>query len=238
MLNPNSPDAEASEAAILDSWHINAEPWSQLIQGKGIASRKAATNAAILSAIEAAASHSSRALDVGCGEGWLVREMTQRGINTLGIDAIPALIQRAQETSEAPCRFQVMTYADIAQLEEHFDLIVCNFSLFGDRSVVEALHHIAQKLTPEGLCLIQTLHPQTHQPGASYQTGWYPGSWKGFGSAFSSPAPWYFRTLSDWISTFMDQGLWVSAMHEPLHPETQQPASIIFGLRRVVAAHL
>ena len=74
-IDEHSIEEETSETAILNSWRINAKPWRQLIQGEGIASRKAVTNAAILAAIEAVASQDTRALDVGCGEGWLVREM-------------------------------------------------------------------------------------------------------------------------------------------------------------------
>ena len=240
MSNPQQSDTESSESAILDSWRINAEAWSECIQGEGIASRKAVTNAAILAAIEAAASPNTRALDMGCGEGWLARAMGQRGINTLGIDAIPALIASAQQATTDKiaehCRFAVMTYAEIVQIKDVFDLIVCNFSLLGDRSVIDALRGVSHRLTPEGVCLIQTLHPHIHQPGNNYHTGWYPGSWQGFGADFSSPAPWYFRTLSDWICDFQSQGLSVNAIVEPLHPDTQQPASIIFKLRRTIPA--
>lgn len=235
-IDEHSIEEETSETAILNSWRINAKPWRQLIQGEGIASRKAVTNAAILAAIEAVASQDTRALDVGCGEGWLVREMAKRGIHALGIDAIPDLIHSAQQMSAAQnlaaSHFEVMRYADMQRLKGHFDVVVCNFSLFGDASVEEALKNIARHLAPGGVCLIQTLHPHSHQPGEAYRSGWYPGSWKGFGAAFSSPAPWYFRTLSDWIEAFQNQGLYVHQMHEPLHPETQQPASVIFSLRQ------
>jgi hypothetical protein len=61
-----------------------------------------------------------------------------------------------------------------------------------------------------------------------YEDGWRAGSWMGFSADFSDPAPWYFRTISSWIRLLRAGGLNVVEILEPLHPQTQKPASILF----------
>ena len=67
-----------SDASIVDSWHKNASPWTDAVRGNQIESRALITNRAI---IEAVLSRSPRTvLDIGCGEGWLVRALGEHGV--------------------------------------------------------------------------------------------------------------------------------------------------------------
>ncbi|MEM6754398.1 MAG: class I SAM-dependent methyltransferase, partial [Cyanobacteria bacterium P01_C01_bin.38] len=67
MLNFN-------EKSVLDSWNNNASAWINTIENDQIESRKLVTNKAIVDAI---VSYSpATILDIGCGEGWLTRELT------------------------------------------------------------------------------------------------------------------------------------------------------------------
>lgn len=79
-----------------------------------------------------------------------------------------------------------------------------------------------------GHLFVQTLHPHMACGDAPYTDGWRPGSWAGFGPEFSDPAPWYFRTVASWMKLFVDSGLALIELLEPLHPETNKPASIVF----------
>src|SRR4051812_34392403 len=86
-------DKSLSDARILESWHRNASPWTTAVRENQIESRRLVTNAAI---VDAVSSRSPRSvLDLGCGEGWLVRTVSERGIKALGVDAIPSLIDQA-----------------------------------------------------------------------------------------------------------------------------------------------
>lgn len=224
------------EQHILKSWHLNAKAWTTLLQGPGIASRQRSTNAAILNALHhwlPAPEPSVQVLDVGCGEGWLSRALATQGFSVHGIDAIDALIQSAQQQSEAQAniRYEVLAYDRLQQLPaHHYQGLVCNFSLFGEHSVDTLLAAVPQVLAPEGVCVIQTLHPHVHQPGDVYASGWYPGSWAGCDGAFEDPAPWYFRTLAHWLASFRQAGLHLKDLQEPLDPLSGQPASVIFVL--------
>lgn len=74
---------------------------------------------------------------------------------------------------------------------------------------------------------MQTVHPLMACGDAPYADGWRDGSWAGFSSAFTDPAPWFFRTVSSWLALFEEHGLRVVEMREPLHPDSGKPVSLI-----------
>ncbi len=218
------------ETRIIDSWRKNATPWARAVQAQTIASRRLVTNDAIISAVLDCKPKS--VLDVGCGEGWLTRQLSPLVDSIAGIDAIPELIEEAQRRSAH--RFEVMAYDDLASgaLDLTADLMVCNFSLLGKESGDAVVNATQTLLRPGGHLVIQTLHPLMACNEAAYQDGWREGSWLGFDDTFSDPAPWYFRTLESWVALVNTGGLRLVSLREPLHPETGLPASLILTSRR------
>jgi 2-polyprenyl-3-methyl-5-hydroxy-6-metoxy-1,4-benzoquinol methylase len=92
-MNPHSDEK------IIDSWEKNAPQWTVAVRDGQIESRKSVTNKAI---VEAVLSHSPESVvDIGCGEGWLVRELAPRVTRLVGIDAVPALIDQAKTANRA-----------------------------------------------------------------------------------------------------------------------------------------
>ena len=220
--------AQDFEAAILSVWRQNAEPWIAAVQGQRIESRRLATDNAV---IQAALSLKPRsAIDFGCGEGWLVRALAAQGVDVLGLDAVPELIDTAR--AKGGGRFETMSYAQIAAGELHAkaDVAICNFSLLGEASTEAVLAAVPGLLEPGGALLVQTLHPVVACGELPYRDGWREGSWAGCGEGFGQAAPWYFRTLGGWLDTFAACGLRVARIEEPLHPHSGRPASIIFVL--------
>lgn len=213
-----------SEQNIIDSWKKNALPWVAAVRMGEIESRLLVTNKAITDAILAQAPKT--VLDIGCGEGWLVRELNKAGIKSLGIDAVPKLIENAQK--EGGGRFKTITYEGISngEIEEKFDIIVCNFSLFGKESVNRLFQQAPSILNKDGSIIVQTIHPGT-ESREKCKDGWREGSWKGFNDEFSAPAPWYFRTLETWKILFLKNDFKLKIL-EPLNPKTKTPASVIF----------
>ena len=217
-----------TEQSILDSWQVNAAPWSKAIADKAIESRQLVTNAAIVQAITKL--QPASVLDLGCGEGWLSRalkaELPQASIK--GVDAIPALIDAAKNLSTA-IDYTVASYQDIiagALDDAQYDLIAINFALFGDELVRDLLETLRKHITEGGHLVIQTLHPVVACGDLPYQSGWREGSWAGFSSDFKDAHPWYFRTLEDWLALFLHCGYHIQSMQEPLHPKTGKPASV------------
>ncbi|MEW9570198.1 trans-aconitate 2-methyltransferase [Rhodanobacter sp. Si-c] len=213
------------EQAILEAWHANAAPWTRAVREQAIASRRLATDRAILDAV--LAHRPRRVIDLGCGEGWLVRGLAEQGVDVLGIDAVPALVEAARAAGGG--RFLEMDYADVANgaLRERADVVACNFSLFGGESVDALLRTVPSLLTPGGVLVVQTLHPFVACGDDAYADGWRAGSWVGCGEGFGQAAPWYFRTLAGWLDALTQAGLQLRRMVEPLHPPTGKPASVI-----------
>lgn len=172
---------------IIDSWYKNAAPWIVAIQEQQIASRILVTDRSIIDAV--VSQNAQTVLDLGCGEGWLTRELSARGMEVLGVDGIPALIEQARSMSID--RFEVATYTEISagKLAEEFDVVVANFSLLGDESVVDLFRSIASLLNPQGTFIIQTLHPTISSGDLPYVDGWRSSSWVGFSDDFTDPAP-------------------------------------------------
>ena len=217
---------QPSDASIVNSWRKNASPWTDAVRSNQIESRTLVTNQAI---VEAVLSRAPRTvLDIGCGEGWLVRSLAEHGVRATGVDVVPELIEQA--TRAGGGEFRVASYEQIAagELDIKVDMVAANFSLIGKESVEGVVRRAPQLLTEGGALVIQTLHPVVAGAGLPYEDGWRSGSWAGFSDEFSDPAPWYFRTLESWKALLRDAGFKAVEMREPIHPGTGQPASVIF----------
>ena len=217
-----------TETEIIYSWDHNARGWKKLIDQEKIESRRLATNDAIVKVLTALPLKNM--LDLGCGEGWLVRRMEALGLSCYGVDGSPTMIRLAQMKGEG--HYQCLSYSEItegARLEgSPFDAIVLNFALFDKDSAAPLLVGLQQYLTPRGKLIIQSLHPNAIH--AFEPSHWKPNVWEGLPGDFSDTHPWYHRSMADWKVLFSGSGLHISAMHEPEHPRTQQPASVIFVL--------
>lgn len=215
-----------SDRKIVHSWQKNAQPWVAAVRRGEIESRVLVTNNAILDAVLQRTPET--VLDVGCGEGWLARELGKAGINTLGIDVVAALIDAAKKAGGG--RFRQLAFEELSTdvLNEKFDVMVANFSLLGNESVRHVFQQASLLLKTGGAFIVQTLHPVAGCGEGPYADGWREGSWTGFNDEFSDPAPWYFRTLETWTSLFQASGLHLNPIVEPLNPKTKHPASVIF----------
>lgn len=212
-----------SDAKIVDSWSKNTMPWTTAVRGGEIESRMLVTNQAIVDAVRSRAPAS--AIDIGCGEGWLVRALA--GIRMTGVDVVPGLIEQAHGSGGGD--FRVLSYEQIAdgQLGMQFDAAICNFSLIGKESVEGLFRAAPSFLHPGGSLIVQTVHPLVACGAAPYADGWREGSWAGFNPGFTDPPPWYFRTLQSWVALFREHGLRLLEVREPVHPATGKPVSVI-----------
>lgn len=219
------------EAHILETWHQNAGEWIKVIAEEGIESRKMVTNAAVLNVIKSL--RPRKVWDIGCGEGWLCHRLEGMGIACMGTDAIPALIEAAGKNGNS--YFEVLPYGAITEEKvKEFDVdnFIFNFSLFENETVAQLLKILATSSNPDANLVVQTLHPFAACGDGVYQSGWREGSWTGIGAGFVNPAPWYFRTMGDWITLFQEAGFPFIQITEPLHPDTGKPLSAIFTCKK------
>ena len=208
-----------------DSWTTNAAAWTRAVRDGGIASRRQGTDAAMVAALRAL--RPRRVLDLGCGEGWLCRALAAHGIDAIGVDATPALVQAAR--AAGPTRFECMDYATVATAPAalgRFDAIACNFALL-DRDLGPLLRGLQAMCAPGAVLVIQTVHPWTACGDAPYAPGWRTEAFSAFGDGFAAPMPWYFRRVEDWLALLADTGWRLRALHEPQAPDGTRPLSLL-----------
>jgi 2-polyprenyl-3-methyl-5-hydroxy-6-metoxy-1,4-benzoquinol methylase len=219
-----------NEEQLEQSWAANADAWTEAVRDGAIESRRLVTDAAIVRAVAARAA--GRALDVGCGEGWLARVLADRGFEVVGVDGSAPLIARAREQGGGA--FHVLSYREIVaapvRLGGPYDAIICNFSLLG-ADITALLSALSESLGGAGQLFVQTVHPFTACGGAAYRDGWRTETFDAFGGAFPTPMPWYFRTVGTWLAALHGAGLAVEECLEPIHPATGRPLSLLLICR-------
>ncbi len=219
-------------AALLLSWQANAANWTKAVREELIASRRDVTNEAILDLVRSL--NPDRVLDVGCGEGWLVRELrTRLDCEVEGFDGSMELIEAAQEHDPAG-RYTVLTYEALNENPDTLgwqgNLAVCNFSLLSE-DLTPLLLAIRRSLEPGGQLVIQTLHSWSAAGDSGYQDGWREDDFRNLPDGDWAPMTWYFRTLSSWVRNLNAADFRIVDILEPRHPETGKAVSMIFHCR-------
>jgi 2-polyprenyl-3-methyl-5-hydroxy-6-metoxy-1,4-benzoquinol methylase len=191
------------------SWDRNADNWTRVVRDGLIPSRRAGTDDAVLDAIAERAPR--QLLDIGCGEGWLIRAAVARtGCAAVGIDGAAALIGAARAADPATT-YHMLDYDSFAasDIGADFDVAVFNYSLFAE-DLAPLLRAAASRLAPGGVIVIQTLHP-----GDGQEDGWRTEDFTAFDAGGWAAMPWYYRTLDSWRTVLRDAGLEVRDMREP-----------------------
>ena len=215
---------------IKKSWEKNAQEWIKIIDNELIESRKFTNQAIIESVLKY---NPKNALDLGCGEGWLTRELSETGIRCTGIDASSGLIENARKKGEG--NFLNFSYEELTNNPEipgkPFDAVVINFSLFLKEETRFLLKNLRSLLSENGIIHIQTLHPYfIIKNSLPYKSQWIEDSWAGLKGDFTDPHSWYVRTFSDWVQLFNSVDFKLIDLKEPLNNENQ-PISVIFGIK-------
>lgn len=218
-----------NEERILQAWTVNAAPWAEAVQSGTIASRVNVTNQAVLQAV---GEGPGRLLDLGCGEGWLARELGRRGWEVLGVDGAQALVDIAERLGGA--EYLCLPYEGLEQaLEDRlFECVVANFSLLGDQSTADAIAAAGRLLVPGGRLVLQTVHPCWVDDNR--HEGWREETWQALGALACTPSPWYYRNLGSWLQLFKERGLSELETKEPTAPGAEQPASLIILGRKPI----
>lgn len=235
----DDPDAKVLVDQLERSWRANADAWTRAVRDGRIASRVTVTNGAILAAVRRLTP--TRVLDVGCGEGWLAHALAREGIDVVGFDASPELIDAARN---GPGTFVRLDYDTLVQdagaLAGPFDVVACNFALL-DEDPAPLLAALAARLAPRGRVVVQTVHPWSATGPDPYRSGWREERFEGFAGppdggvdpdapSFTAAMPWYFHTLASWSAAFQRAGLVLERLEEPRAEMAVAPASLLVTL--------
>ena len=212
--------------SLAGSWVKNAGNWTRAVREGQIPSRRAGTDDAIVAAV--VARKPARLLDVGCGEGWLIRRVVETlGCEAVGIDGAASLIEDAR-AADPKGDYRVLGYAGLidgkASLGDRFDAIVFNYAIL-DEDASGLLSAAKRLLAPGGCIVIQTLHPHTQD--GPYRDGWRTEDFSAFENPDWQPMPWYFRTLESWRAAIRDAGLVLIDLAEPTAHGGDLPLSLI-----------
>lgn len=207
------------------SWIANAANWTRAVREGLIPSRKAGTDAAIVDAI--VSRRPKRMLDVGCGEGWLVRAVTtQAGCDAVGIDGSADLVRDAAASDPAR-RYAVLSYGDLVagrhNLGGGFDVVAFNYALL-EEDITPLLKAARSLLAPRGAIIIQTLHPDAF---AGAEEGWRTEDFSAFQNQNWTPMPWYLRSLVSWREAIARAGLAIIETREPKAVPDGPPLSLL-----------
>lgn len=93
-------------------------------------------------------------LDLGCGNGWATRLLAKSaaGSGSVGIDASPAMIKRAEELHSFTirARYEVMSFDALDFKDDHFDRAFSMEAIYYAPDLDAALAEVARVVKPEG----------------------------------------------------------------------------------------
>ncbi len=100
----------------------------------------------------------ARVLEIGCGEGRVVRDLADRGFSVTGIDIAPSLVAAA-EAADARCAFVVGDAAALPFPDAAFDVVVAYNSLIDVEDMRAAVSEAGRVLRPGGHFCVCVPHP-------------------------------------------------------------------------------
>ena len=218
---------------ILSAWHENAPAWIESIQNNEIRSRALMTNQAIIREILSVAPKTL--LDAGCGEGWLCRQLSKKGINTTGIDGVKTLIEQARKYGLG--NYFTISYEDIILDKKNglgiYEAIVFNYSIFEKENVSVLFKKLKKHLTENGKIIIQTISPKNELFSKRPTDGWMMETWDSLNNNYKTGFKWYYRINEEWLYLFEKTGFKLFNKRENINPENGKNFSIIYTIQKI-----
>ncbi|HEX8906472.1 MAG TPA: class I SAM-dependent methyltransferase, partial [Longimicrobiaceae bacterium] len=223
----STPNPAPEDPRPLEAWNDIADAYAAAVRA-GADSSRAVTERAIVSLVRQVPT--GPVLDLGCGEGWLARELAAKGHEVTAIDGSPRMIELAQAAG-GNIQYGEVSFAAAAEqprkLMGAYGTIIFNFSLL-DQRITPILSAAGARLFPYGRILIQAAHPAAMLGDpADYRDGWRTMEEVAPGVKLMRKVPWYFRTFTTWVLELRRAGLLLVETYEPLDPDTGRPASLM-----------
>lgn len=146
----------APERSLRQAWDDNAADWVRWARSPELDHGFWRLNLPAL--LELLPEPRGEALDVGCGEGRVARELKRRGHRVVGLESSPALAAAARD---ADAGFEVVV-GDAAAMpfaDGRFDLVVASLSLMNMDDMPAVVREVARVSKAGGRFCFSALHP-------------------------------------------------------------------------------
>ena len=178
-------------------------------------------------------------IDIGCGEGRFSRLLSQLGATVTGVDLTEPLIARARSLASERETYLIGDAENLDGIaDEKFDFAVSYIVLVDLLDYRGAIKAAYRALRPGGRFVVCNIHPlRSSVPGGWVKQGdrklFYPvddytdegpREFTWWGRTFIN----MHRTLSGYMSAFLDAGFALSALHEPTPSDAELAANPTF----------
>jgi len=185
-------------------------------------------------------------LDLGCGEGYLARELTLRGAKVWGIDVAPTMVELARSKDLHSSINYIV--GDIAQTlpygNDIFDLVVCNRVLMDMEYITFTVEEVARILKKSARFVFSIVHPCFFDAlGGWIDTGSFHPALRFkaryteqikymkrlVGLSSDSMVAHYNRPIQDYVKPLLENGLCISDFLETSFSREYLEAAGLFG---------
>jgi 2-polyprenyl-3-methyl-5-hydroxy-6-metoxy-1,4-benzoquinol methylase len=229
-------DAQPVSASAQEAWDANAEFWLRIIREHRDRYRTELTDPALLDAIGDVTGLDI--LDVGCGEGYMARELASRSARQVnGIDTSREQVKAAEAAMVPGTSFGEASASDLPFAPESFDVVLANHLLNDLPDIAGPVGEFARVLRPGGRFVALMLHPCFYEHSAERTPGSrmlsaseyftrraveQPFEVDGLTSPAASTS--WVRPLESYTQALTGNGLVITLLTEP-HPSEQQVIS-------------
>jgi SAM-dependent methyltransferase len=178
-------------------------------------------------------SGTGNALEVGCGEGRISRELKKLGYRVTATDAVSTLVEASRQANSAD-EYAVADGKNLPFSDRQFDLVMAYNVLMDVEDVSATLREIRRVMKPEGVLLISLVHPfgdrgrfAGHEPEAPFVlTGSYYGRVRFEMEEFVGGLRMHFagwsQPLEDYMAALEAAGFAITSLREPVPDETSE----------------
>jgi len=212
-------------------WEKNSDFWIKIIHKKLDPYRLKITNKAILNCFKKTSKGKCKILELGCGEGYMSRELAKKGYKVFSIDFCKELINKAEEIERKKplgIKYFYQSANNLSNFKSnYFDFIVSHHFLNELKNPKKVFKECNRVLKRKGKFLALFLHPcftlrNIEKNTEKYFTKQFLSK-KFLVSGIHSPTKvnYLHLSLEGWSELFIENGFLISKIEEP-HPDAGQ----------------